>query len=255
MEQEKINTTELAKKTHDPIGFFDKDTSFVFVYKKTEKLASAVYMITNLFSDNEPMKWNLRRKVSDLLSFILEYKDIKDSNLSDFAYNIETKVLELVSLLEISFRAGLISQMNFSIIKQEFSYVLDVFNKTSLDTREYSNKNISKSFFDITDERNHISSTQNVGRQVSREANTTHISYGHIKDKNDLSDKGVFRKSNRQNIILNLLKKRKELTIKDVSIHIRDCSEKTIQRELISLITAGVLKRTGERRWSRYSLA
>jgi DeoR/GlpR family transcriptional regulator of sugar metabolism len=35
---------------------------------------------------------------------------------------------------------------------------------------------------------------------------------------------------------------------------IKDVSEKTIQRELISLIEAGIILKTGERRWSRYSI-
>ncbi|MCX6702079.1 MAG: hypothetical protein NTX96_02725, partial [Candidatus Zambryskibacteria bacterium] len=63
------------------------------------------------------------------------------------------------------------------------------------------------------------------------------------------------KKSNRQNVILDLLKRKKELTIKDISLVIKDCSEKTIQRELNSFISIGVLKRAGVRRWSKYSLA
>ena len=71
---------------------------------------------------------------------------------------------------------------------------------------------------------------------------------------NLIKDKEAFKRSNRQNIILSLLKKKKELTIKDISQIIKDCSEKTIQRELISFINAGVLKKTGQRRWSKYAL-
>ena len=58
----------------------------------------------------------------------------------------------------------------------------------------------------------------------------------------------------RREIILQVLKDKKELTIKDISLKITDCSEKTIQRELVSMLRSGVLKKTGERRWSKYSL-
>ncbi len=44
------------------------------------------------------------------------------------------------------------------------------------------------------------------------------------------------------------------MTIKDFSTYIKDCSEKTIQRQLLDLVKDGVLKKDGERRWSRYSL-
>lgn len=248
MEADKIHTTELAHKTQDPISFFEKDASFVFAFKKTEKLVSAIYMITNLFSDAEPMKWTLRKKASDLVSFILGYKDIKDSSLTDFSYNIKSRILELVSLLEVSYRAGLISQMNHSIIKHEFNNLSDVFN-APVSTKVPAHENISKSFFSVPDHRNHeqISHTQNA------QINDQHENLV-IKDNTKISEKDGFKKSNRQNIILNLLKKKNDLTIKDIALVIRDCSEKTIQRELISLIDKGVLKRTGERRWSKYSL-
>ena len=59
----------------------------------------------------------------------------------------------------------------------------------------------------------------------------------------------------RRDIILQILKDKKELTIKDISLKITDCSEKTIQRELVSMLRGGILKKTGERRWSKYSLA
>ena len=43
--------------------------------------------------------------------------------------------------------------------------------------------------------------------------------------------------------------------IKDVSPLIKGCSEKTIQRELLSMVKSGILKKEGEKRWSKYSLA
>jgi hypothetical protein len=58
----------------------------------------------------------------------------------------------------------------------------------------------------------------------------------------------------RRATILGLLQKKDKITVKDVSLVIKDCSEKTIQRELAALVAQGVLKREGERRWSTYSL-
>jgi hypothetical protein len=43
--------------------------------------------------------------------------------------------------------------------------------------------------------------------------------------------------------------------IKDVSPLVTGCSEKTIQRELSAMVRSGILKKVGEKRWSRYSLA
>ncbi len=60
--------------------------------------------------------------------------------------------------------------------------------------------------------------------------------------------------SDRQQIIINELRNKGQLTVKDLAEKIKDCSEKTIQRELLSLVGSGVLRKEGERRWSRYSV-
>lgn len=58
--------------------------------------------------------------------------------------------------------------------------------------------------------------------------------------------------SDRMSLILELVRKRKSLSIKEIASVIKDCSEKTIQRELNSLIEQGLIRREGERRWSVY---
>lgn len=58
----------------------------------------------------------------------------------------------------------------------------------------------------------------------------------------------------RRNTILRLIKDKREVTIKDISSVVSDISEKTIQRELLALVSEGVLNKTGEKRWSRYAL-
>lgn len=68
-------------------------------------------------------------------------------------------------------------------------------------------------------------------------------------------EKNIKDKNNRQDIIKSMLKSGVKLTIKDFAKNIKGCSEKTIQRELISMVSSGVLKKEGERRWSKYFLA
>ncbi|RLB92650.1 MAG: hypothetical protein DRH76_11030, partial [Deltaproteobacteria bacterium] len=56
----------------------------------------------------------------------------------------------------------------------------------------------------------------------------------------------------RRDRILEVIKDKGEASIKDVSEVVTDCSEKTIQRELINLIKDNLIIREGERRWSKY---
>ena len=55
--------------------------------------------------------------------------------------------------------------------------------------------------------------------------------------------------------IKTVLEAKPQASVKDIAEVITDVSEKTIQRELNSLIEKGQVVREGERRWSRYSVA
>ncbi len=77
-----------------------------------------------------------------------------------------------------------------------------------------------------------------------------------IKD----SQKGQFNRSSkgqseRTERILEYIRRQGSVSIKEIATTIKGCSEKTIQRELISLIQAGLVRRVGERRWSHYEPA
>lgn len=56
----------------------------------------------------------------------------------------------------------------------------------------------------------------------------------------------------RMSLILEFIKKQKGASIKDITGVIKNCSEKTIQRELSALIRNGLIRKVGERRWSQY---
>ncbi|MBA3733135.1 hypothetical protein H0W91_02030 [Patescibacteria group bacterium] len=253
MDSDKKTNLEIAPKTLDPVSYFEQDGDFVVAFKKTEKLASAVYIVTNLLSDNEPMKWTLRKKVSEFLSFSLSYKDVSDSAKNSFVYSAKSFVLEIVSLLEVSMRGGLISTMNFGILKQEFNNLISIYS--SSESHDSKGNIISENFFDVVrpntpSESRYIGSTPTSLSVQNRVPEYTQKSVNNpqIKDKEDE------KKSLRQTTILALLRRKKELTIKDIASVIKDCSEKTVQRELNTFIANGVLKRSGVRRWSKYSL-
>lgn len=167
-------------------------------------------------------------------------------------------VLEQVSLLEVLAVSGTISQMNFDILKQEFIGLVTVLETSNSSPRDTSNKIFSDGFFAVDRQENtglkNINPISNYSQISNPYLNNNQPGKSLIRDEVLMKEKDVFKRTNRQNIIIGLLKKKKELTIKDIAQTIKDCSEKTIQRELISLISLGVIKRAGERRWSKYSL-
>ncbi len=243
-------TVKDIQNTAKSIDFFGDDKSFIFIYKKTEKLATALYMVTNLFGDSEPMKWTLRSKVSSLLSFILSFKDVLKFREQEFLNLLKNNILEIVSLLEIANFSGLVSDMNFRILKDEFLNLIHFassFEKKDVSSVKFG---FEKNFFDI-----HENKAVEMVNSEKSFIKTSNVQYS-LKDKNTVNNvvNDVTKKSNRQNSIISILAKNDNITIGTISQIIKDCSEKTIQRELINLIDRGLVKKTGERRWSRYSL-
>ncbi|MFA6295626.1 MAG: hypothetical protein WC666_04430, partial [Candidatus Paceibacterota bacterium] len=79
---------------------------------------------------------------------------------------------------------------------------------------------------------------------------------GGVKIDSDLEHVNTMaKKTERQALILAVLRNQSNLTIRDFTKVIKDCSSKTIQRELSELVEKGIVKKEGERRWSRYSLS
>lgn len=77
----------------------------------------------------------------------------------------------------------------------------------------------------------------------------------HIKDsaQQKVSDRMSNKvQSERMSLILEFIRKNKQSSIKDIAAVVKGCSEKTIQRELGTLIEQGLVRKVGERRWSVY---
>lgn len=204
-----------------------------YLYKKTEKLVSALYLISNFLSDKEPIKWQLRELGIILLS----------ENMSVSLAN------QILSLLQVAHIAGLVSEMNFTILKFEFESLIQRVEQAEKESLK--GHVLSEDFFTVSNSNQGNSSALGGVSLVSNSKGHNTVSdrmslkTGEIKQKD---------KSNRQDIIIGLLKKGGELGIKDFTSAIKGCSEKTIQRELATLVSKGQVKKAGEKRWSRYSI-
>ncbi|MBU6390381.1 hypothetical protein KGQ31_02440, partial [Patescibacteria group bacterium] len=90
------------------LRFFEKDNFLLFIYKKAERIASALYLVSTLMSDNEPMRRQLRETAVAPISRILSLMNSalsKPETVSAAAVDF----LKLSSLLDMSKTAGLIS--------------------------------------------------------------------------------------------------------------------------------------------------
>ena|SRR3989344_9570103 len=207
------------------------DVSFSQFLKRTERLIAALYLVTDFVSENEILRTHIRERAISL---------IHESQQSLMANRILREIMALVS---VGRQVGLISEMNAAIISAEIERLV-VFLRQRIST-----DNLLSS--DAKDDRRAYSS-QNSKRQMAlRNTQRRRFLHGQLASYSIVDVK----RDKRRETILALVKKAPPVTVKDVAAIISDCSEKTLQRELIALVQEGVLKKQGERRWSRYSLS
>jgi len=233
--------------------FFLKDNpQLVYLYKKTEKLVSALYLLSSFISDKEPVKWQIREVAVSLLSLSIGLSDRTSSKQISTHFDFISGGLKLLSFLEISYLSGIISEMNFNILKYELCSLIQTVEQ---DEKGSVTKGLvfSDHFFDVPVPAQVLNPTPafiDKGQNIMSDR----LSFKKVSETVKTSELKQKDKSNRQDIIISLLKKNNELGIKDFTSSIKDCSEKTIQRELVLLVTKGLIKKDGEKRWSRYSL-
>jgi hypothetical protein len=254
---------------------------FSYVYKKTEKLVTAIYMITNFIKDNEPLKWKFRDNALKLLSLNRAFTNVSLSERKGLINEYQGIALEVVSLSGVASLSGLISTMNADVLSREFTALVSVLEKEDNKKANDETVVLEPGFFQVAQpsvqpvnesvlyESRPVTSVQTVQAQTQPRAEgfsdkghavspvVTPVVAIHT-DKSEPKEKAVKSpepKDSRQAIIIKILSKKGGLNIKDFADSIKGVSVKTIQRELLSMVASGVLKKEGERRWSTYSLA
>ena len=249
---------------------FSGDSYGLFVFKKTERIVTAIYLLTGLMSEKEPMREKLRALATDMLTNALGMSD-RVWGEETYQKNLSAALCEASILFDVAETAKMISKMNRDIIADELKKLLDFLVTSS---SNYSSAKIAfpSTLFDgdysYTPEQTYQARNSDV--QKIAPATDQNLSQGQtpVKDsyKNITSEKVsvtktsggekiVKDKNNRQEIIVAMLKGGVKLTIKDFAKNIKGVSDKTIQRELLAMVSSGVLKKEGERRWSKYFLA
>lgn len=238
------------------LGFFNSGEEMSFIFKKTEKIVKGLFMATNHIKDSDSIKWLIRERAVDMLYSVLQLNNFKNIKIDTLADEYISISFEIVTLLRLCSGSFLISTNNAEILINEVYKVIEnIKNFISIKSSYGGVLMLDNDFFKL-DGTNNGQVTKSNGGSVSK-VNARSMIIGSIKGQDNIAQEGGIstnKKSNRQEQIIGLLKEKSGLTIKDFSSLIKDCSEKTIQRELIDLIRSGLVVKEGERRWSKYSL-
>ncbi len=211
---------------------FEKDIRRVFIYKKAERLAKALSAVSPAFAGAVSLKARLEMSAVSLVDTAL-------LPLVEMREKLPRELLSLVSMLTVARTSALLSRMNADLISKEAQYLLQ-------EIAAYEEPRV------ILDELPTLAAMDKAAPKEERQRPAPALPVSQPR-KAEESPKGQIK--DREEAILSIIKNKGQVNIKDISHLIRGVSEKTIQRELVSLTEQGKVVKRGERRWSTYSLA
>jgi predicted transcriptional regulator len=248
-----------------------------FIQKKTAKIANVFLLIMNKFMNGAflPTSTLLVTKLAE--SVCLD----QGKNVFGVQASIHGLLSEIEFYLQLTRNSGYLNEGQYLIVRDEIRYLktfvqisgankADLIAELRFDTKGEFETGFEEQYYKghvVTHKRHSPKELSEVGGidKGSRSVEVPPKNAGTVIESDVPDSVPVVsntrslpslqtKNTARRNTIVTILKTRPNLTIKDFSHVIADVSEKTIQRELNTLVEEGVVVRTGERRWSKYSL-
>lgn len=283
-------------------GVLDHEV-YVSLAKRSQKIVTALYMVTDFLAELDPMRGLVRNEITTSMQNLFDLMHNDKTKRVEILSQVHNKLYAVISYLEVIYRNGFVSEMNYSVVVGELQKLRDdihlqITKSLPYDKKSNNNQGVQEfsfadSFFensktDSVEKNTSLKMPQERSNQKDTAANAIDIkktqqdatvfvpkktSYSvpaHITEKiqkglakKALKDERKARKKEvkpnaakqeRKDNILKILKQKKDASINDICALFKDCSSKTIQRDLIELINEGMVKKEGSRRWSKYNL-
>lgn len=228
---------------------FGKDIRRVYLYKKSERIAKAVHLILPAFKDARALKERLECVAIGLIdASLLGPREARET--------LSRELLSLASLLSLAKASGSLSSMNVDIITREAQRLLEEIagyedRQVSLEEAPTLAGLLRETPGTRASSRPRPAAPASVLEYRTDAARKHNASFK--EDKRH--DTSANQKSDRKEKILSLVASKGSASIKDISLMMPGVSEKTVQRELQALVSLGRVRKSGERRWTTYTLA
>ncbi len=217
------------------------------VFKRTERLVSVLFYILGHVEDSSRGRVHvdaLTTRGLSLYELVLGSLSWSEPGLSDRLTSVQTAYVGFAGTVRIATAAGVITDALRDVLLAEVDLVTRYIRNHFLEAVP----GILPAAASVRTVRPSVGQTPRTTRVQTRInipagdiSSDAHLVYSQLTDRGER--------------IKTVLEAKPEATIKDIAEIITDVSEKTIQRELSSLIEKGQVIRQGERRWSRYSMA
>jgi hypothetical protein len=222
------------------------------VFKRTEKLVSVIFYIlshTNTQKSGEMHVSLIKDKALKTHEVSLETLRLQTHEVSEGLLTLQYALVSLESSLRVAEAAGVIPQNINQLIFEQL-----------IGVQRYLTNNYLKSEKISFEEGPQLEARKVSALPRSKETSRpapVQRRRNVVIPEGDISSDAYFvysKLTDRAERIKTVLEAKPQATIRNIADIITDVSEKTIQRELNSLIEKGQVIREGERRWSKYSV-
>ncbi|MDO8552955.1 MAG: hypothetical protein Q7S01_05570 [bacterium] len=236
---------------------FGRNVSGEKSYRRAERLVAALHLITSHISEHEPIRKSARATSIELLSGLLSLRDEMRSVHSEKVRSVQATVRQLISLVRILAVSGLVSPQNTDVIVEavdELGNFINLAGRTPLSESVVLSRDDLLSGTLAREKRNLVKDRLATAVSNTDAGVSIRTDNGSITDIQ--RDIGISKTSmtTRRSEIIAVLRSVKDAGIRDVASSLPEYSEKMIQRELAALVAVGQVKKTGLKRWSKYSL-
>lgn len=251
---------EVPKPSHEAI--------FMSVAKKAEKISIALYMITDLIPVHDPIRNKIRQGSIELIATTRQMSYAFSGDIYFIIARAIHTSWELVSYLEVAASVGFVSNMNSGVLRtvliELIATLRDKQKRESFDNiddlkigESFSDQiTLSKKLFSVQE------SSSYKGQSIKDKETKLEILKGNPEKQATVRREPQNKvalignsKGNRREKIIEMIREKGRVSIGDITTAFPDISSKTVQRELLALVTGGVLKKEGDKRWSTYSLS
>jgi len=213
------------------------------------KLAKVLYRVTELFPQEEPLRFSLRKKANEILSdtvlvfgsnpVILVVAEKRK------LFEQITKNIEIISaFLELAETQNWVNQENFSVLKKEYKKIAQeiALEDVILKTKQASKKTIIKNTLQIRPKNSVFDTKTSVATPIANPASIPRSRP--IELPIELKD--------RQKKILQFLKTKGAVQVKDVKEILPDVTKRTLRRDFDLLLKNGLVGKRGDKNTTEY---
>lgn len=226
-----MDIRDITKATESTKRLVQDEAYYRHIFKKTEKIVSVIFYVSNSLetdAKNEKVIEDILTAARACHFAVLKTLEMRAHLAEDSIRHCAYTLIALDSQLRIASTLRLISPEVLHVIVTEIDTVLRGLNKYLIQTTAFDDLDYKVASSPVTSPPSNLAT-----RQPSNSSTPDH---------------------DRRERIKVVLQAKGSATVKDISDIITDISSKTIQRELNTMIEDNLIKRQGERRWSKYSL-